>query len=163
MALTIPAANWIVDVVRMDPQCLRQIESVLSHVLPDDWGIAGGLRNLGFMAQFKTPKDADPYICTGIADVTAAAIEKALATGSGNTGIQSAGTVGRHPPTFKLGNHEFLEVDHAATLILMQDKSNYVFDWHATLNVADPKMYPSKLDFQKARHGILFVDFGGWH
>jgi hypothetical protein len=162
MALSIATATWIVDCVRSDSDCLRQIQSVLTHVFPESWGITGGVRNLGFMAALKSPQVADPYICTGIADVTAAAIEKRLKEPPGRGDIQSVMTIGRRPPMLTIGKHEFMPVDHAATLIQMSDGSKYVFDWHATLNVNDPMMYPSKNDFMRNRHSIPFVAFGGW-
>ena len=39
----------ILELVKKDPEVLRRLESNLDDILPDKWGIAGGIRNFGYV------------------------------------------------------------------------------------------------------------------
>jgi hypothetical protein len=127
MALTKEQAAAIIKCVEHDADSLKVINSWLRKVLPDRWGIAGGLRNLGYIMTGQDPTDPQvaAMVCIGIAKTTALCIERSK---SKLQGVQGATIVDRvHRGT-----------DHTATQINMHDNTSYVFDWHATLNASNP-------------------------
>lgn len=151
--LTRPDAQAIVEAVRNDPEARRRIQSWLSDALPDAAGIAGSIRNLWFMAQDFNAENPDTVqrVCGGIADQAAVAITRAL--GKPALGrVKGAADVGR----VHRGVHHF------ATRVNMKDGTSYVFDWHATLNVDNPLLYPSVEQFGLGNGAVTFERFSGF-
>lgn len=158
--LTVDEAKAMVKAVAADPECTRRIKSILSAV-PSGWGVSGGIRNFGMAIvntysfnRFFDPSDPeiDAIVCTGIAAQTALAIAKAAKTTPALRNVKSTSTVSR----------VLNGVDHTATLIVMTSKS-YVFDWHATLDVNDPLLYPSPADFDKGSNSVTLKAFKGFN
>jgi len=158
--LTVDEAKAIVNAVASDKECKRRINSVLS-VVPSSLGISGGIRNFGMavintysMNKFFDPSDPeiDAIVCTGIAEQTAKAIAKAAKTDPALRNVKGTNTISR----------VLNGVDHTATLIIMNTKS-YVFDWHASLDVKDPQMYPGPTDFDKGTNAVTYKAFKGFN
>lgn len=93
-------------------------------------------------------------VCTGIAEATAKAINDALKRTQPGA---SLGAVLRADSQDRVGT----TTAHTATGIWMRDKSNHVFDWHATLRVGDPMLYKTAGDFAASK-GVLFSQFTGF-
>ena len=127
MALTKEQAGAIIKVVENDADSVKVINSWLRKVLPDRWGMAGGLRNLGYIMTGQDPTDPQvaAMVCTGIANATSRCIDRSK---SQLPGVREATIV----------NRVHWGTDHTATLIHMHDNTSYVFDWHATLNASNP-------------------------
>ena len=160
MALSKETAGKIIEIVATDTECRRIIEPNAS--LPSfNPGtalflrfshLAGSVRNAGMMMQGKYvgDKDFDEKICLGIALVTFRAILNGIKQGK-LPELHTAGSTHR----VHWGTH------HEATWIRMKDDSEYVFDWHATLNLRDPVI--SKIeDWEKAQNGINYFLFRGF-
>lgn len=160
MALTKSQATAIVDVVAADPISILRIEKssadpLTARMVPESLGISGAMRNWGFVAIGADSSDpaVAMFVCTGIAEATSTAIEQAKAAKPGSLpGVKSAGQVSR------VGT---LGTDHTATLITMDDGSEYVFDWHATLNPRNP-MISKKSDWMRSSGGTTYFHFAGY-
>ncbi len=152
--LTVSDAKAVVDTVRNDPKCRRRIESWLSTVLPDSIGLAGGLRNVGLMIRDWDAEKPETVakVCVGIAAQTADAINSAAKSNPSLRRIAQANDTDR----------TFGGTYHVATRVQMIDGSAYVFDWHATLNVDNPLIYPSTLDFRNSAGAVTFEAFHGF-
>jgi hypothetical protein len=165
MALSKETARKIIEVVAADPSCRNSIEPfpALGIVNPGSdlllrfSHLAGSVRNIPWVAkniiEGKTPEQ-DPEmtakICVGIAFNTFEAIRKAIGQGK-LPEVYAAG----------VGQRVHWGVHHQATSIRTQDRSEYIFDWHATLKIHDPAI--SKVDdwviAQKAINYVLFSGF----
>lgn len=149
--LTAQMAKFVVNTVKYDPECKKRIGQPASRWL-SRLGLAGWMRNVGvmgpavFTGKGPTPEQ-DKIICTGIADATAAAIDKAPGRVTHN--IAFAVMCGRVLYGF----------DHAATRIQMVQYGACVFDWHATLDPGNPMIYRSVTDWEKGINGVLYSDF----
>jgi hypothetical protein len=44
----------------------------------------------------------------------------------------------------------------------MDDSRKYVFDWHATLDLENPLIYASEIDFRNKGTEVDFKDFEGF-
>jgi hypothetical protein len=143
-------AQKIVTSVKSDSECVRRIDSWVKKVVPDQWGIAGGVRNLGYLLSFQDPSDpaVAAKVCYGIAMATSARIE---ASKGRIREVRRAGLIDRA--------HRGIE--HVGTHVEMQDGTSYVFDWHATLNVEDP-LISRALDWKEDRNSVLYSQFGGF-
>lgn len=107
----------------------------------------GGIRRSATAAQ-------DDLVCYGIRDATIAALNTAIkrtAPGGSLRLIADVGYVIRDNP-----------IIHTATLVTLVDKSAAVFDWHATLNAANPLLYPSAKAFEDNRDSVHFAAFRGF-
>jgi hypothetical protein len=153
MSLSKGTAQKIVDAVSQDSESQKRIGSSLATVLPDGWGVTGALRNWGLVlsGQDPTEKEIADIVCTGIADATSAAITSALKGEKPLTEVAGATTVSRR----------VWGTDHTATLIKMADKSEYVFDWHATLNVFNPLIFKVD-DWKMGQGGVQLHEFQGF-
>jgi hypothetical protein len=151
MALTKKQAAAIIRCVEADPECVRLINSWLRKVLPDRWGVAGGLRNLGYIASFQDPTDPKvaEMVCVGIAKATAMRIYRYR--GKALEGVRGT----------RLADRKHLGVDHTATLVEMTDNTAYVFDWHATLNASNP-LIGKPADWQVDDNCVDFDHFEGF-
>lgn len=182
MAISRGTAAAIVELVEKDSACRERIASVFG-ILPASWGVAGGARNVAMMAanapevtmfvlapyrrtqmilsdgrinplNWLPTAGQDPYICVGIAEATRDAINKALtrAGAASSLGQVKSASLEARSTT----------VTHAATGITMQDGSQYIFDWHCTLRLGDPMLFPSIKDWDATEKGELFSVFAGW-
>ncbi|HEX8484371.1 hypothetical protein [Sphingomonas sp.] len=151
--LTLDEAREIVRAVKRDPECQRRINSFLSAV-PAGLGISGSLRNWGYVLTNRDPTEVDTanMVCTGIADATMKAIGTDSLCRAALRRIDRADTIDR----LHLGTH------HTATSIKMADGKTYVFDWHATLNIGNPLLYPSAAAFVSGSGSVTFADFLGF-
>lgn len=161
MALSKSQATAIVEVVAAHPPSIARIQkdpwrdSALTHALPDSWGATGASRNWRLVLTGRDPTDPAiaATVCTGIADSTMEALTKALNGRPGALpGVKSINVLSRNGT---------LGTDHTATLIVMADGTEYVFDWHATLNPRNP-MISKKRDWLDSRGGITYVHFTGF-
>jgi hypothetical protein len=157
VALTKKTAGAIVDAVVRDADSqasinIRPSDSPATRVVPEAWGITGALRNVGLILKFENPEDPKVArtVCTGIANVTMLAIDKALKSTPGIPEVNLVTTIDR-----------YLLAAHTATLLKMKDGSNYVFDWHKSLNVHNPWIYKVE-DWKQGHGGVLFDAFTGW-
>ncbi len=183
MTLSRGTAAAIIGVVEKDANCKELIRSAFGLLIPPSLGIAGAARNIAMMAanapeitmgpfamyrriqliatagRFNpvnlgpTPGQ-DPYICVGIAEATRDAINAALRRAKGGSLrlVKEADQSDRDSTTA-----------HAATGITMRDGKRYIFDWHATLRVGDPMLFPSQNAWDKTEKGELFSAFTGWN
>ena len=157
MALSKAVAKAIVTAVSGDTESHSRITGDLKSnsgsMLPDSWGISGAVRNWGHVLTGKDPteKAVADTVCTGIADATSEAINRALKTKPGIPEIKVSTTIDR----------ELNGVHHTATLVQMVDETSYVFDWHATLNVLNPMIF-KPAGWKKDNHGVLFTRFEGF-
>ena len=155
MTLSRDVANKIVNAVASDPVCKKAIQpSPVFDLLfggpmlaLELTGTAGSARNAAMLLQGKGPgdQDFDEKICLGIALATANATRKAAISE-----VRSVATAHR----VSLGIH------HEGTWVRMEDDSEYVFDWHATLRVRDP-MISTFDDWQQAQNATHFLFFFG--
>lgn len=95
-------------------------------------------------------------ICTGITEYTSDLINRAIAkAGPGSTikQVKKAEWVNRN-----LNN-----IPHQATKIVLEDGtekgSAVVFDWHATMSVSNPLIYPSTEDFREGTTSFTYDRF----
>lgn len=148
MALSVVTATRIVSAVVQDSESRKRIDSPLAKVLPDRLGVAGGVRNVWMILQGNdgSEPEAAKLSCVGIADATSEAIN-----GAKIPGVASA-TMHDRPNT---------KTEHTATLVVMEDGSEYVFDWHTTLKVHEPMIYRKK-EWDRASGGVLFSAFKGF-
>jgi hypothetical protein len=155
MSLSVKLAREVNQVVVNDAACRKQIESLLSYLFPDAAGATGTIRNvpLWIFSMIANVSSEDPrikpWVCHGIADVTVEAINKVY-LGKKKMPVKYALTINRSSP-----------MEHYATNIFLADKSNYVFDWHATLNVSNPKVHTTQ-SWLEARSGIQLAKFKGF-
>jgi hypothetical protein len=129
-------AQAVVDIVAADPESNRRIDSNIDGLIPASWGVAGGVRNAGYVAlymasfgRFGDPTDVEyaDRVCTGIADATSKAIDKAVQNRDARVRrVRRAGVVDRT----RYGTA------HTATSVMMIDGQTHVIDWHATLVLA---------------------------
>lgn len=89
----------------------------------------------------------DPYICTGIADATVAALSAAASQ------IDQLGAA-----TFASRDEGFA---HAGTKVTMDDGSEYLFDWWRTLQLRDPMIFLPEA-WHTCAGGVHFEDFQGF-
>jgi hypothetical protein len=124
-------------------------------------GLAGAVRNLmliaGDILPFSTRSFSDilgnkpdntRLLCLGIVVVTQKAI---LAQRNTLPEMASCAAVSR----VHWGVH------HSATWIRMKDGSEYVFDWHATLNIFDPLLSRNE-DWPEAKGAVFRRHFTGF-
>ncbi|TDJ24802.1 MAG: hypothetical protein E2O58_04935 [Gammaproteobacteria bacterium] len=90
----------------------------------------------------------DKIICTGIAEATAAALNRALKT-SKELSSQIASVRMESRAT---------GIAHAGTLIEMLDGSSYVFDWHMTLAPENPCIFKAQ-NWHNRIGGVTFIKF----
>ena len=149
--LTKQAADQIVSSVKSDSESVRRIDSWIKKVVPDHWGISGGIRNLGYLLTLQDPSDPSiaAKVCYGIAMATSERIER------------SRGFI-REVARAGLVDRAHRGVAHVGTLVVMRDGSSYVFDWHATLNVDDP-LISRALDWNEDRNAVLYSQFRGFN
>lgn len=102
--------------------------------------------------QNKNPED-DPEmtrkLCIGIVAATVKPLIMSVRQGK-LPGVHTAGGINR----VHWGTH------HAATWIRMEDDSEYVFDWHATLKIYDPAISTAE-DWMQAKNAVNYVLFSG--
>lgn len=160
--LTISDAKSIANVVIRDSESSKRISSDVASMLPSSWGIAGGLRNAGYVAlgmatlgNYGDPSEAEfaDRVCTGISDACSAAINAAVAAKD-----PSVRRVARATPISRV----YRGVDHTAVQIAMIDKQNHVFDWHATLEARNPMLFASTADWLVDKGGVTLDNFRGF-
>ncbi|HRH43436.1 MAG TPA: hypothetical protein PKY82_17530 [Pyrinomonadaceae bacterium] len=169
MALSKETAGKIIQAVAIDQDCQNAISPnpILQKMAPvlnptTDFllkftHLAGAVRNIPLVAknilQGKTPQE-DPEmtarLCLGILAETVEAIHTALRQKKIPEVHTASGISRTH-----WGTH------HAATCIRMEDDSEYVFDWHATLKINDPVISKPD-DWVNAKIGINYVLFQGF-
>ena len=191
MALSRTSANAIIAAVEQDRDCLERIRSIFGVVpagyagavrnsammaanAPWVWPllIPGGAFLLGQLAgtvrimdlqvnsNRHNPVNLQPttlqerYACMGIAEATRDAINAALPRakdGDGLALIQAADHADR-----------WTSIGHAATGITMRDSKRYIFDWHCTLRIDNPMIFPSQEDWDHTASGVLSSTFTGF-
>ena len=155
-------AKAIVDVVSSDPEAVKRIDSNIDALIPPSWGLAGGIRNAGYVAlnmvtfgAYGDPTDEEfaNRVCTGIADGTSTAINKAVkAKDARLRRVAGASTVDR----------SYRGIAHTATSVTMIDGQAHVIDWHATLDEGNPMLYRYIHEWSTNSGGTPFKDFSGW-
>lgn len=154
MSLTRVIAAKIVWAVQRDSNTRRRImggrAGTSASILPDSWGVSGAIRNWRLVLTGADPMDRDvaAIVCTGISDAAIVAINNARRN---DAEIPEADLIHR----CRWGVH------HYAVRVTMNG-SEYVFDWHATLNVDNP-MISRANDWTTARGAVTFSNFTGFH
>lgn len=160
--LTVADAEHITAVVASDAEATKRIESNIDDLIPAAWGIAGGLRNAGYVAlgmvtlgRYGDPTEPEVAnrVCTGISDAAANAIHRAKAKPDPRLRRVKAAL----PISRVLGG-----VDHTAVQVEMLDGKAHVFDWHATLDAENPMLFPSAAKWLKGEGGTPLKAFTGW-
>ena len=162
MTMSKEDAKAIVTLISKDLESNKRITSIIDNILPDTWGGAGFVRNAGYVLgnMFSlgywgdaSEKEFADRVCTGISNATSQAIIKAIESSNPFfRNIKSAVTVDR----------QLNGTAHTATGIVMTNKSEHVFDWHATLSADNPMMFRSLLDWKAGKGGITYEEFSGW-
>jgi len=161
MKLTRGLAKAIVDVVALDKEAQRRIDSVLAYALPDALGGAGGIRNFGFalvetyFGDGNPTKEQDSLVCYGITEHTSQLINTAIKKSKQDSMLRTIKKA-------SYVNRDLYGMPHQATLVCFQDDTQVVFDWHATLNSKNPLIYPSSDDFTKGTNSVNFDSFTGF-
>ena len=93
----------------------------------------------------------DAQACTGVSDTTARALNRVVGT-PGYDFLISAAAIDRSP------NDSF----HTATEVVVAPGKSYVFDWHATLDIGDPLIFPSREAFKATHPSVRYSQFWGW-
>lgn len=130
----------VLELVKNDPEVLKRLESYLDDVLPDSWGIAGSLRNIGYIMTLKDPSEPEieNKVCTGISRAVAEVIQKQIKAGNPDfINFEMANTVDRDMDTI-IG-----KIAHTATVIKMKNGESFVLDYHHTLNIENPMVFKS--------------------
>lgn len=155
MSLSLQTARKVVEIVDSDADCRRVISDPFKSFLLEKAGLAGSARNAALLAfgwAFGKGEGTDEFndlICQGIAQYTFKALFKNI---SKIPELRAVATSHRK----HLGTH------HEATWLRMTDDSEYIFDWHATLNIYNPLI--SRADkWQKAEDQIPLIHFGGFN
>lgn len=160
--ITVEEAKNLVVVVSTDPEASKRIDSNIDGIVPASWGIAGGLRNAGYVAlgmitlgKLGDPTDAEyaNRVCTGISDAASAAINKAITRQDARVR-----TIKIAMPVSRILNG----TDHTAVQIDVLDGQQHVIDWHATLDAGNPMMFESPAKWVLGQGGIPLSDFHGW-
>jgi len=156
--LTTQQLEAILGAVTKDAEAGRRIDSNLDNIFPDSWGLAGGSRNMGYVLGniFSGGLWGDPSepefanrVCTGIADATAASIQKSIdAKAPGFEGM-TVTTIDRKVD----GTH------HTATQITTADGQVQVLDWHQTLSAENPMVYPDASVWSKGGSGTTAEEY----
>jgi hypothetical protein len=147
MSLSKDTAARIVTAVVNGPESRRRIDSTWGQLFPAALGMAGSVRNLVFIAQDADPTEPDvaQYACTGIADSTSADINQAQIAE-----VKNATRIDR----------TLHRTAHTATLVQLQDASEYVFNWHQTLRTDNPLIFAAS-DWPTNINGVPLKDFQG--
>ncbi len=172
--LTREMADKIVTAVRNDPECRRLLTGTTAFRFFAPIGHAGTARNftnafLISLVQIKgwvqseavsrrnvndqTDK-GDAEACTGIATATARILNK-LAQKPGFEFLVGAGPQDRLPS-------DPMNDFHTATQVTVVPGKTYVFDWHATLSLDCPLIFPSPTAFKAGRPVVRYPHFWGW-
>lgn len=149
--------NAIIDHVKTDPVAAANINSLLADLLPDSWGAAGSIRNLGYILRGLDPSETEVYnkVCSGIAKETARIIDEQIKAGNPRfAGLDGASFEARSLDYPIIGS-----VAHDATTITTDDGQVMVIDWHHTLNTENPMVYPSLDDWKKEENGVTAESF----
>ncbi len=164
MALSKETARQIIEVVAADAECRKAIQPnpILDLLNPasgllEFTHLAGSVRNIPLVLknilQNKKPEDdaeMTKLLCIGIVVATVKPLVTAIRQ-KRLPGVFTASAVSR----------VHWGVDHTATWIRMEDKSEYAFDWHATLKVSDPAISKAE-DWMKAKNAVNYVLFSGF-
>jgi hypothetical protein len=172
MSLSVYQGQVVISIVAADPDCRKVIRhpgqnettvqtifgwlsgGIIQWAVLERLGIAGWVRNAfaGLVLSESDPR-FQRLLCGGIVAVTVAALDKKKGMLPGLRDVQGAS---REPRAWGVN------WAHFATLLLMNDNTNYVFDWHKTLNISNP--WVSKQDdWQIAQNEIPFSDFQGFN
>lgn len=134
MHLTRAKAEEITLVVASDAKCIQLVlRGFWGGGLLSEMGWAGGARNASFMVTGADPTEPEvaQYLCTGIAETTAAVLRRAIESGR-LQGVLNADVASREPGPS-------VSIYHTATLVELPG-GKAVFDWHATLQPDNPKI-----------------------
>ena len=171
MALSKVTSQQIIDIVSADPYCRAiiynpfhqngklLIDYIMRVLIPqqvgeaiENKGLAGWLRNLALEINLMEGKiDIKIYnelLCGGIASAAWGVLSR---NKQKIKGLKDINGIGR-------------EIDgwaHHAIVIKMQDQSEYVFDWHKTLNIKNP-FISKKSDWLKGINEIPYLNFKGF-
>ncbi len=157
MALSYTTAKGIVDIVDADICCQAVIND------PYGWGgsfwLAGTIRNLILILGQVDKVDLDRVSCVGISMTTAEVLSEVLNKGSSSQRAKLAGV--RNVSTCHRVSGG--GVHHNATWVVMKDMSEYVFDWHPTLQTRNP-LISRRADWGRCKGAVEFVKFpsSGW-
>ena len=164
MALSKEIAGKIIEVIAADAECRKSIQPnpALDLISPmtgllELTRLAGSVRNIPLVLknilQNKKPEDdaeMTKLLCIGIVAATVKPLIAAVRR-KGLPGVHTAGAISR----------VHWGVDHTATWIRMEDDSEYVFDWHATLKITDPAISKAP-DWMRAQNAVNYIFFAGF-
>jgi hypothetical protein len=154
MALDAHTSALVVAAVFNDAKCREIIPTQSVSSTPSTW--RGFHRNFDYNVFGGKHPDTDEYtqdrVCYGIAAHTAMAIGDQVRN-------RKAGEVRTAGITRERSRFGFR---HTATLVKMKDGSEYVFDWHATLDILNPLLYRSEDHWARDQGGVFYMDFQSW-
>jgi len=160
--LKVTEAQNITTVVAKDAESKKRIDSNIDEIIPASWGIAGGLRNAGYVAlgmvtlgYYADPSEPEfaNRVCTGISDGASEALNRAV-----KAKVASVRRLSGATPIDRMLNG----VAHTAVQLTMDDRQKHVFDWHATLDAENPMLFKSPAQWIKGEGGVPLKDFSGW-
>ena len=96
----------------------------------------------------------DRQACTGVAETTARVLNAAV----GKSGYEFPGQRRPGDRTPNDPPHDY----HTATEVAVTGDHEYVFDWHSTLDIGDPLIFPSPAAFKAGRPSVRYSQFWGW-
>ena len=156
MALSKGTAAKIIGAVLCDAESRRRIGRVRGVIKPGTPS-AGTLRNIGLRVKSftegkdSTDKEYADLTCDGIYKATSLAIDRVVST------------IPEMKRTFCAESYKWRGMNqHVATGIEMIDGNQYVFDWHATLDLFNPLLFETYDNFKKDEKSIEYKFFSGF-
>jgi hypothetical protein len=172
--LTREMADKIVAAVRSDPQSRKLLTGTTAFRFFAPIGHAGTARNLTNAFAFGLARidsvfqteaagrrtraywsdKGDAEACTAVGATTARVLNK-VARQPGFEFLLEASALDRLPS-------DPMNDFHTATQVTVAPGKSYVFDWHATLSLECPLIFPSPVAFKAGRPVVKYLHFWGW-
>ncbi|MBR0668950.1 hypothetical protein GXW71_31670 [Roseomonas hellenica] len=158
--LTVAAALRICQAVASDPRCRARIQNHRPLPQLSGWGMAGAARNTAMILLGRkagTP-EFDQYSCVGVTEATTEAISAASVSGA----LTRPGPTLLPEVRHSTGVYRVVDgTHHQASWVVMTDGTDYVFDWHATLELQDPLLYRTA-DWRRNENPVRMAAFSGF-
>ncbi len=149
--LTVQTADQVVELVAADLVSCARIEGPTLNGIFSRLHIAGHVRNLALLLAGLNPEEAQfaRVSCIGITEATTKAISEAALAGS-LLGVRASFRVYRILDGYS----------HWGSNVVLNDGSDYVFDWFPTLEPENPILYRYR-DWVVDRDGVEYWEFDG--
>lgn len=162
MALTVETVRKICDIVNKDPDCRLVINSNINSPVLEMAGLAGSVRNMILISGDFIP----PLATRSINDMLGRKVDNSKLLCIGITAATSKAILKERKSLPELHSCSAISrihwgVHHTATWVHMKDDSEFVFDWHATLNIYDP-LLSRAADWIDAKGEVFARNFRGF-